>query len=751
MSPSLRRLLPLTAVGSLAAATALAAGPVASAATTTAAPFVLEEATIAQIESALAGGRTSCTKIVDGYLARIAAYEDSGPALNSLITVAADARAQAARLDAAYARGGPVGALHCVPMVLKDNVDTTDMQTTAGSKTLAGSVPTQDATLTTKLRAAGAIVLAKGNLDEWAHGGMAGYSSVNGQTYNPYDKSRSTSGSSAGPAAAVAANLAESGIGTDTLGSIRGPADAESLAAVKPTLGLVSGAGVVPFALTFDVAGPLTRTVADSAAILDVIAGVDPQDPRTSAAAGKVVSYSAGLRTDALKGVRIGVLRNLVNARATPVVDAAIATMRNLGATVVEVTAPDSVNTLTSQYYTTISQYEFKTQLGQYLQSRRPAAPVQTHADVLAASSQPGFGIAPSVLARLQAEDKRGPLSDPEYQSALAAGPRAMRDVVDGMLRDNNVTALLHPSSTASGMASLSGYPAALVPGGNDANGISLGIALQGTGFTEDKLLAYAYAYEQAAKARELPALTPPLASPSATPTATPTVTMTPSASPTVTMTPSASPTATPTVSMTPSASPTATMSPAGVCNVPATVELGAATIIATGSAPVTVRGPAGSTVDVFAYTRPSSTFRVVRTGTVGADGTVSLTAVRPPANTRLYAQVRGCTADVAADSVVLNVRTALSLFTTRNGPRDYTFTGDSLPARPGGLIVSLYRVTAQGRQVLTSQVRASPSNGQWTIQRMFTGTGRFGFVVRTGQDLRNAPGTSNIRSALIS
>lgn len=196
--------------------------------------------------------------------------------------------------------------------------------------------------------------------------------------------------------------------------------------------------------------------------------------------------------------------------------------------------------------------------------------------------------------------------------------------------------------------------------------------------------------------------------------------------------------------------SPGPSSPPPAQCATPARVQLDRDTIIATGSAGVSVTGPAGSTVDLYAYTRPSSTFRVVRTGVVGTDGRLTLAALRPPANTRLYALTRGCTADIARDSVVLNVRTALSLFAKRNGVRDYTFNGDSLPARPGGLIVSLYRVTDNGRQVLTSQARASATTGEYTINRRFTGTGRFGFVVRTGQDLQNAPGSSNVRPTLI-
>ncbi|MCW2666491.1 MAG: hypothetical protein JWN57_1453 [Frankiales bacterium] len=722
MPAPLRRLVPLAVAASLAAA-ALASTPALAAPDVSAkalGPFVLEEATIADVRSALLAGRTSCSAIVDTYLARIGAYDDAGPAINSLIAVADDARAQAAALDARYAAGGPVGSLHCIPMVLKDNIDTKDMATTAGSKTLAGSVPTRDATITERLRAAGALVLAKGNLDEWAHGGMAGYSSVNGQTKNPYDLTRSPAGSSGGPAAAVAANLAMAGVGSDTLGSLRGPIDAESLAGVKPTLGLISGAGVVPFSLTFDVAGPLTRSVADSAEILNVIAGVDPDDARTAAARGKVAAdYRAGLTPHALQGVRIGLLRNLVTGGNTAVFDQALATMRRLGAEIVELQAPAAIGQLSTDYYTIISQTEFKTQLGEYLASRRPGAAVTSHADVLAASSQPGFGMAPAVLARLQAEARRGTLNEPEYVKAVQTGPQAMRDVVDGLLANNDVDVLLHPASTASAMASLSGYPAALVPGGTNAAGISVGLALQGAAFTEPRLLGYAYAFEQAAQARTTPALTPRLAS---TPSATPTVTATPSATPTATTT----------------------------CGTKPVLTLSSTTMSATGATGVSVSGAPGSTVDLLAYTRPSTSYQVVRSGTVAADGTLAFPALAPPANTRLYARTRGCPANPADDSQVLHVRTTLTLTASRLGAKSYEFSGAALPARPGGLVVSLYRIAADGRQVLAAQTRASATTGGWTIRRTFTGSGRYGFVVRTGQDLQNAAGASNVRSTLV-
>lgn len=462
--------------------------------------FALEETTIEQIHHAFHRGTLTCARLVAGYLARIDAYEDRGPAINSLITVAPDAMAQARALDRKFrSTHGKVGPLHCIPVILKDNIDTRDMQTTAGSKALAGSVPGRDAHVTSELRRAGALVLGKGNLDEWAHGGAAGYSSMNGQTRNPYDLTRSPGGSSGGPAAAVAANFAVLSVGTDTLGSIRSPVNAESLVGVKTTRGLVSGAGIVPFALTFDVAGPMTRTVTDSARLLNVIA-----KPGTD--------FTRFLDRKALRGKRIGVLRTYVTGTDVPVIDRALTELARLGATIVDgIEVPQEIQALQGQYYTFISETEFKNQLGDYLRARRPGAQVRSHADVLAASSVPGFGIAPVVLRRLESEATRGSLHDQDYLDAVRTAPAAMRAGIDALLAEHDVDVLVHATASGSALASLSGYPSVVVPAGVNAAGVSVGMSLLGKAFTEPRLLGYAYAYEQATRHRQLPAHTPPL------------------------------------------------------------------------------------------------------------------------------------------------------------------------------------------------------------------------------------------------
>lgn len=499
--PLRRSLLALTAAALLAALPP--AGAVAQSHPEPA--FRVEEATVADVRSAMADGDLSCYQLIHGYLRRIAAYDIGGPALNSLITVSDDALRQARSLDAAYARRGPVGPLHCIPVILKDNVDTADMPTTAGSKTLAGSVPAEDATITARLREAGAVILAKANMDEWAHGGAGGYSAVGGRTYNPYDLG-SPSGSSGGTGASIAASFGILGIGTDTQGSIRGPVSTNGLAGVKTTRGLVSGAGIVPFALTFDVAGPMTRTVTDSAEMLNVIAGYDPADPRTEASIGRVSDdYTATLTRDALEGARIG----LLEPYASDDLDEAVAVFESLGAEVVPVTAPQEIRTLSSTCYQIISETEFVTQLAEYLQTSRPDAPVKTHADVLAAAEQPDSGVAPEVLVRLRREATRGTMQDPAYLQAVSYAPAAMRAGLDALLEEHDLDALLHDGSSA--LASFSGYPEVLVPAGLDDDGDPFSLQLLGPAFSEPTLLGFAYAFEQATLARPLPPYTPPL------------------------------------------------------------------------------------------------------------------------------------------------------------------------------------------------------------------------------------------------
>jgi amidase len=381
------------------------------------------------------------------------------------------------------------------------------------------------------------VILGKGNMDEWAHGGSpgGGYSSMGGQTLNPYDLTRGPAGSSAGPGAAVAANLAAVGVGTDTLGSLRGPAAANDLVTIKPTMGLVSGAGIIPFSLTFDVAGPLTRTVSDAAAMLSALTGVDPKDPRTNASAGHYsTDYTKFLNAGKLSGARIGFVDNFSggNTEIDAATQRALDTMRARGATIVTVHMPDSLVSSASSVYATISDLEFKHQLADYLETRPTSVPVKTLADVIAQSSQPGFPISPAVLTRLKQAESRGPLTDPAYQQALATGPASFRKGIDTVLTENRLDGLVFPNAScppsaypgssattdcksvpsSTALASLSGYPSATVPNGFTTNGLPISVAFLGTAFSEPELIGLSYSFEQATDLRRPPASTPPLA-----------------------------------------------------------------------------------------------------------------------------------------------------------------------------------------------------------------------------------------------
>ena len=294
-------------------------------------------ATIEDLNRAFDAGTLTAEELVERYLARIAAYDDAGPALNAVMALNPEARARARALDTERAAGGPRSPLHGIPFVLKDNLDTADLPTTAGSVLLAGSVPPDDAFLVRKLRAAGAIVLAKVNMSEFASGGAM--SSLGGRTRNPHDLVRTPSGSSGGTGAAIAAAYAQVGLGTDTGGSVRGPSTANGIAGLKPTYGLLSRDGIVPLALSFDTAGPMARHVYDVAAALGVMTGVDPADDATAASAGRFeTDYTRFLDPDALRGARIGIARDFLgqDPEVDWIVEASLAVMRDAGATVVD-------------------------------------------------------------------------------------------------------------------------------------------------------------------------------------------------------------------------------------------------------------------------------------------------------------------------------------------------------------------------------------------------------------------------------
>ena len=336
------------------------------------APFQLDEATIADVHEAMKRGTLSARALVERYLARIEAYDQAGPKLNAIILVNPKALADAEALDAEYKRTGKLRPLHGIPVLLKDNVDTQGLQTTAGSTSLKGHVPARDAVIAGKLRDAGAIVIAKTNLHEFAVWGET-VSSLGGQTLNPYDTTRTPGGSSGGTGAGVAANFGTVGIGTDTINSIRSPASANSLVGIRPTLGLVSRTGIVPYSFTQDTAGPITRNVADAARVLDAIAGYDPQDAATAAGVGRQpASYTAHLDRNGLNRTRIGVLRSFFGSgpehrETNAAAERAIEAMKSRGATVVTLDDPIDVNELVSK--TSVHLHDLERDLDTYLRA----------------------------------------------------------------------------------------------------------------------------------------------------------------------------------------------------------------------------------------------------------------------------------------------------------------------------------------------------------------------------------------------
>ncbi|MEM6838020.1 MAG: amidase family protein, partial [Cyanobacteria bacterium P01_C01_bin.120] len=332
--------------------------------------FDLQTATVEDMQAAMEAEALTSEELVQLYLNRIAAYEDEGPAINALITINPDALETAIAMDEARAQGEIMGPLHGIPIILKDNYDTADLPTTAGSDVLAEAIPPDDAFVVQRLREAGAIILGKSNMSEFAASyGRLGYSSLGGLTLNPYNLGRDASGSSSGTAAAIAANFAALGTGSDTAGSIRGPSAVTGLVGIKPTMGLVSRDGIVPLTLSFDMAGPMARTVTDAAIALGIMAGPDPADPRTAESEPYIIEdYTEFLDETALDGARIGLVTDFLggNAEVDALTDSAVAQLEALGATVVMIDLPESVEN-TWSYMGPAWDNEFKPQIEAYL------------------------------------------------------------------------------------------------------------------------------------------------------------------------------------------------------------------------------------------------------------------------------------------------------------------------------------------------------------------------------------------------
>ena len=493
----------------------------------------LTEATIADINAAFDAGTLSSEMLVERYLARIGAYDKAGPQLNAVLWVNRDAIATARALDRERRDSGPRSPLHGIPVVLKDNVDTGDMPTTAGSVLLAGSIPPDDAFIVKKLREAGAIILAKLNMSEFASGGSM--SSLGGYIRNPHDLRRSPSGSSGGTGVAIAAGYAQTGIGTDTGGSVRGPSTANGIVGLKPTHGLLSRDGIIPLALSFDMAGPMARHVYDIAVMLNVMTGTDPADPATQKSEGRVeADYTAALDPDALRGARIGIARDFLgqDGQVDWVIEASLETMRKAGATVVDVRLPQWLIDAKGALYTTIRWREFRAQIPDYLATLEPGYPktldelIEKSLDITSPTSGGGQPNPPR-WSLMQREDTSGLMTDPEYLAVHDHGLPLVRAIIEGIMSSEDLDAIVYPTSprppnlvdgggggggpSATNIANLTGFPDLIVPAGFTSNRLPVGISFLGPAFSEARLLGLGYAFEQATKARRDPLNTPAL------------------------------------------------------------------------------------------------------------------------------------------------------------------------------------------------------------------------------------------------
>ena len=504
-----------------------------------AAPFSLDQATVPSINSAFASGELTSAKLVQLYLNRIAAYDaPSGLNLNAIISINPNAVAQAAALDAERQTTGPRSILHGIPILLKDNIDTSFLPTTAGFLGLAGSLPPDNATITQKLLDAGAIILGKTAPTEFANylaaNMPAGYSSLNGYTMNPYNPVLLTGGdgrpllspggSSAGSGAAMAANLATITIGTETSGSILSPSNQNSLVGIKPTVGLWSRDGIIPIAASQDTAGPMARSVTDAAILLGALTGEDPKDPQTSESVGKAKSdYTPFLKLDALKGARLGYYAK--PSATTPsgieqlaIFNNALDVLRGEGATVKEIPFTPPTNT------SSVLTYEFKRDLNAYLASLGSASPIDTIDDVNSfiinynAANPSTTG--PFKYGKLRVETSlpidlaSGSKDTIKYDNDRALDILNSRTLgIDKFMADNQLDAVLFSGSSGAGIGAKAGYPTIIVPAGYQTlnNKNPLGLSFLAKAYEEDKLLGYAYDFEQASLTRLSPSSTPPL------------------------------------------------------------------------------------------------------------------------------------------------------------------------------------------------------------------------------------------------
>ncbi len=510
----LRRLLLTLAV--------LSTSPFAQSPSPSARPFRLDETTLADTQAALRSGSVTCHAVVQQYLQRIRVYDQSTH-LNTVVVLNPEALADADRLDREFSRTRRMAPLHCAVLAIKDNYDTRGLQTTGGSLALKGFAPATDAFMVARLRAAGAVVLFKSNMAEWAFSPVVTESSIGGVTRNPYDLSRVPAGSSGGTAASVAANFALAGFGTDTGDSIRGPASHNALVGIRPTLGLTSRDGIVPLNLMADVGGPLTRTVADTAALLTAVAGYDPADPITKLAEGHTHDYTLDLRRDGLRGARIGVLRRYVDPPTTDpeiraLTEAAIADLRAQGATIVDPFDIPQYEKLTKD----IGCGNFQNDVNGWFAQHAPNAPFHS----IQAVFDSGLYL-PYIQKRLEYALKPAAdtCRDTWHDEKRSAFRKSLLDAMDAQHLDailyptwSNAPRLVGDLKSPGGdnnqvIAPMTGLPAITVPMGYTHGNLPAGLQLLGRAFAEGDLIRFAYAYEQATHHRHPPALFPAISS----------------------------------------------------------------------------------------------------------------------------------------------------------------------------------------------------------------------------------------------
>lgn len=491
----------------------------------------MEEMSILEIQRKMIAGVQSSKKLIESYLECIEQIDKQGPTINAVIELNPDAPAIAMVRDEERKAGKLRGPLHGVPIMIKDNIDTHDrMQTTSGSLALEGSIARRDAFIVKRLRAAGAVILGKTNLSEWANfrgkHSVSGWSSRGGLTRNPYALDRSACGSSSGSAAAVAANLCAAAIGTETDGSIICPAQTNGVVGIKPTLGLVSRSGIIPIAHSQDTAGPMARTVADAALLLGALAGIDGRDPATFAGKGRILKdYSQFLDPDCLRGRRIGVARGMAgtDARILKIFDTCLDVMQQMGAILIDpVTVPNFKKYARTELE--VLYYEFKADLNTYLGTLGPKTRVRTMADVIKFNEEnrdramPYFG-----QERMTTSQEKGPLTSKAYQDALAKNLRLAREEgIDIPFKKHRLDAIVVPTGgpawsidlvngdainwdmESTSPAAVAGYPHITVPAGY-LFGLPVGISFLAQAWQEATLIRLAYAFEQATKVRKPP------------------------------------------------------------------------------------------------------------------------------------------------------------------------------------------------------------------------------------------------------